>query len=963
MRRVLGLFMLTLLVPVLIFAGTTGKIAGRVVAAETGEPLPGANVIIEGTTMGAAADENGYYYIINVPPGTYTLRASMIGRESQVKTDVLVVQDLTTTVNFELSETAVVGKEVKVKAKRPMVIKDATQTTRLASGKDIEKMPVTSFQAVVATQAGVVGSHIRGGRGDEVAYMVDGMSVKDPIFGGLAASINNNAIQEVNIITGGFNAEYGQAMSGVVNVVTKEGGKKLAGQLAYSTDAFMPKFMNFGYHRMEASIGGPLPGPVRFFLSADAVVAEDRSPHFHEVSDYPMPSVYSYDRLLIPGVYDYGAGNLYSVSYLVGYTSPEETYPYNGIVWKRDYVYRLPHQDAEAFHFQGKLTLKPIKTTKINIGGFFARDMYAAYSSYLKYNLENYIARARDAWQAYLVWNQMIGNAAFFSWKFNMFQSYVLASKRDEDHESERMPFELYEFVPTDSMEAGLRTMSTRNPWGVRGIFYSEGDLGYRSERTVGHQGTKFDMTWQANNVHETKTGFEFKYYNIAYDYIYLCWDPSPFIDTYDVHPYEFSFYVQDKMEFEGMVVNAGVRFDYLAPNVEMRSDFVVPLWVPESLNYYRENNPEDTAKINELEEMYEAYWFTVTPKYQLNPRFGISYPVTEKTVLHLNYGHFFQYPPMDDMYSSIYIQVTRGNSVVGNPDLPAEKTVAYEFGIAHQVSDNMALDLTVFYKDIYDLVGMRLIQSEYSGAVSYYQFQGTAYGNAKGVEFTLNMRSDRISGHFAYTLSFAKGTTADPWEEYRMSYRGVDIEALARRIYPLSFDQRHTINMNIILKSLPEDPPLLRDAHMSLLTKVGSGHPYTPKDTKGNPTGPINSAWKPWTWTTDLKASKEIKLSEELGIALFLEVYNLFNIKNIVNVYEVTGEPDDDGKVFPEELFGEYHYGDYGYDIRRDLNRDGVQTQYESWYTYTEAYHDYVNSPGNYGAPRQVRFGIEFTW
>ena len=149
----------------------------------------------------------------------------------------------------------------------------------------------------------------------------------------------------------------------------------------------------------------------------------------------------------------------------------------------------------------------------------------------------------------------------------------------------------------------------------------------------------------------------------------------------------------------------------------------------------------------------------------------------------------------------------------------------------------------------------------------------------------------------------------------------------------------------------------------MSLLTKIGSGHPYTPKDTKGNPTGPINSAWKPWTWTTDLKASKEIKLSEELGIALFLEVYNLFNIKNIVNVYEVTGEPDDDGKVFPEELFGEYHYGDYGYDIRRDLNRDGVQTQYESWYTYTEAYHDYVNSPGNYGAPRQVRFGIEFTW
>jgi len=175
-----------------VWAGTTGKIVGQVVDAETGEPLPGANIQIEGTPMGAATDEDGQFLIINVPVGTYT---------------------------------------VEVVAERPLVRRDQTASIAEFSGEDIRQLPVETFQEVLSLQAGVTvdpagGIHIRGGRSSEITYIVDGIPITDEYSGLPSVSVENNVIEELRLVSGAFNAEYGKAMSGVVNIVTREGGNR-----------------------------------------------------------------------------------------------------------------------------------------------------------------------------------------------------------------------------------------------------------------------------------------------------------------------------------------------------------------------------------------------------------------------------------------------------------------------------------------------------------------------------------------------------------------------------------------------------------------------------------------------------------------------------------------------------------------------------------------------------------------
>ncbi|MDH7528831.1 MAG: carboxypeptidase-like regulatory domain-containing protein, partial [Ignavibacteria bacterium] len=167
---ILGLFTLILLTAIsnYIFAGTTGKIAGRVTDARTGEGIPFANVIIEGTTLGAATNLEGYYTIINVPPGVYTLRASVVGYETKIVTNVRVNIDLTTRIDFELREKTVeLGQEVVVTATRPLVQKDLTASTSVVGSDLISELPVTEVRDVLTLQAGVIvsaggGIHVRG---------------------------------------------------------------------------------------------------------------------------------------------------------------------------------------------------------------------------------------------------------------------------------------------------------------------------------------------------------------------------------------------------------------------------------------------------------------------------------------------------------------------------------------------------------------------------------------------------------------------------------------------------------------------------------------------------------------------------------------------------------------------------------------------------------------------------------
>jgi outer membrane receptor protein involved in Fe transport len=278
------IFSIVLLFSFYLFAGTTGKLAGVIKDADNGEPLVGANVLIEGTSFGAATNANGEYVILNIPPGRYNVRISFIGYETVLMQNVAIIVDQTTNLSVNLKPQTVQVGEVIVTAKTPLIQKDLTSSISVISRDEIEALPVTSFTELLSLQAGVVGSgsnlHVRGGRANEIAYMIDGMLVVDPLLGGLATQVNNDAIQEMSLLSGTFNAEYGNALSGVVNIVTRDGSDKLSGKFEYRTSEFgIDRYSSLHESRINGSISGPVvTNDLKFFISAEV----DRRGSYHE---------------------------------------------------------------------------------------------------------------------------------------------------------------------------------------------------------------------------------------------------------------------------------------------------------------------------------------------------------------------------------------------------------------------------------------------------------------------------------------------------------------------------------------------------------------------------------------------------------------------------------------------------------------------------------------------------------
>lgn len=219
-------------------AQTSGKISGKIIEESSGLPLVGANIIITQTQSGTSADEEGFFNLINVSPGKYSVRVMMIGYESITIEDVVVSVNRTTSLDVEMKMGVIEGQEVIIYASKLSRKKDQTSTVKNISSDEIDILPVEDIGAVVNMQAGVVAGSFRGGRNNEVSYMIDGVPVNDA-FGGVSAvsTLEVEAVKDLEIITGTFNAEYGNAMSGVVNAVTKDGSNRFEGSLNsnYST--------------------------------------------------------------------------------------------------------------------------------------------------------------------------------------------------------------------------------------------------------------------------------------------------------------------------------------------------------------------------------------------------------------------------------------------------------------------------------------------------------------------------------------------------------------------------------------------------------------------------------------------------------------------------------------------------------------------------------------------------------
>ncbi|GMU86550.1 MAG: hypothetical protein AMXMBFR48_17920 [Ignavibacteriales bacterium] len=908
LRYILPLFFLVALLSAEISA-QSGKISGRVTDKVTNEALPFVNVIIEGTTQGAATDLDGYYNILNVAPGTYTVKASAIGYNSSSVSGVRVSIDLTSKIDFVLSETSLTLKdEVVVVATKPLVTRDLTSSTAIVGADDIAALPVTEFQEVLGLKAGVVGNSVRGGRSGEVVYAIDGVPVTDVYDGGTVVDVNANSIQELQFVSGAFNAEYGKALSGYVNIATKDGKNTFEGNFTtYFGDYFSSRteifraiddFDPLSIHNFEGSLSGPIiPNSLYFYGN--------------------FRYIYFGGWLNGKRVY-----NPWDITTNLGASVPLES-RYNIQKTGNDEI--VPMNWNEKVYGQGKLTYRVLPEIKLTYNYILDDVEYRDYDHSFAYNPDGDFKKFRTGHTNILGMTHTLGSSTFYqlnlSYFFKRFRQYVYEDYNDPKYTHNELLGQSPADVPS------FRTGGTQSS---------------HFKRTTGTYGVKFDITSQLTQTHQVKAGVEFNRHNLSFDNVNLIQPDgigspkdtrNPYvtlrvpevnnpaenlaIDIYTKNPVEFSAYIQDKIELSELIINIGLRYDMFIPDGKLLVD-------PSDPNIYNPLNPANIAKT--LAER-KSYWYKeATTKSQLSPRLGVAFPITDRGVIHFSYGYFFQIPPFDLLYSNPEFKFGQGTGnlgIAGNSDLRPQGTISGEVGVQQAITEDISIDLTAYFRDIRDLAGTRADEiTLFGGSGRYSQFVNSDFGFVKGIVFTMTKRfSDGWSATLDYTLQSAKGNASDPAATRNALVGGALPEIQLTR---LNQDQTHTINVTFAYAA--------ENWGLSMIGSYGSGFPYTPNQSINLSTLLTNSETKPTYVNADFRAYYDFKIMETYKISFFTRIYNLFDIRNEVNVYGDSGTAD-----FTVEEF-----------LRRQQNLPAIVNTLDEWYRV----------PTNYSEPRRIEFG-----
>lgn len=878
-----------LVVSNLLVAQTTGKISGTVTDAETGEPLPGANVVVEGELIGAATDNNGRFHVINVRPGEYTVIVNVIAYKPIHVENVRVSVNRTFSLDVKMTPTVLEGETVTVTADRISFKRDQTSTIKNVSSDQIKELAIESMSAVVNMQAGVVAGHFRGGRSTEVTYMIDGIQV-DEAFSGeyTAVEVEPEAVQDLEIITGTFNAEYGRAMSGIVNIITKDGGNNFEGSLSSG-------YGNY-YTRNENIFIGLTPS--EFNRNKDYKV-QLSGPILKNRITFLTNIRFQDNKNHLNGIHRFNV------------TDESNYYSSNPSDWIDDYSGDSSFVAMNRSNNQsllGKLTFT-LGSFRLSTLYSLNEDEWHGYDHIFKYNPYGMAATHRRTEFAALSINHMLSRSLFYELKLSYMDNYS--------------GWYLYE-DPLDSNYVHDRYMDSYGPG-----FFTGGQQKGHSVRIMEDWGAKFDLTWQVNHTHSLKWGAQYiqhqldnqwheirnKYIgtvdeNILYEPDTLA-DNTLYADVYKVEPIDASAYIQDKMEFDEMVINFGIRYDYFDPNTIYPSD--------------RRNPANQLSLPDSMMSVYPM----AEPFYQVSPRFGLAYQLGDVAVLHFSYGHFFQLPPLYALYQGHSFLISPNDYVttIGNSRLKPEKTVTYEIGLWQALTRNIGLEVTLFYKDIYNLLSTKII-STYN-QIEYGLFSNKDYGNVRGLEVKFDYGSQSLNVNINYTLQYTRGNADSPQQSFDRAGDSMDP---VNRFIPMSWDQRHTFNATVGYHS--------GNFHMSATGYYNSGTPYTFSPLGESTLSRINlypnNDYQPSKYQADLTARYSLQLANMAGVNFFLTIYNLFDRLNEEWVNSQTGRAYTDVEENSEILLHRSNFNDY---------------------------EDVYQNPSMYSTPRMIKFGLELTF
>ncbi len=889
-------------------AGTTGKISGKVVDAKTKEALFGANVIVEGTTYGAATDIDGNYFIINIPPGTYSVRASSVGYSSITFSNVKVSVDQTTKVDFELNEEAVELENVVVSATRPIVQKDLTSTETKISGDDIALLPVEDVQSVINLQAGVVDGHFRGGRIGEVKYLIDGVSANDAFSGTPAIEAEVNSIQEVQILTGTFNAEYGEALSGVVNQVTKIAGDEYE--------------INF-----SAYSGDYISSRDNLFENIDDITPKDVY-NFQGNFSGPVPGTKNLVKFFLSGRYNYDDGFIYGRRVFNPSDSSNFSSEPNYIGATGDGAY-VPMNFNEKLSLQGKLAFNVGTGRGIVLNALYSNSKWKDYDHRFKLNPDGDYRKYNENLLGSISYTYVLSNSAFIDFLGSAFvsyyQQYVYPLLDESGNELNFHASDTFHPVILTGIHPDTNYVNPDRLEDVSGsAFLSGGTQNWHFYHDTKTYTGKIDFTAQLDQVNQLKTGIEYLYHDLSYQDFQIEIDASTnFIpalpdtgafnyNNYQSNPFQVAAYIQDKIELDYLIINAGLRFDYFEPDGKYLKD------------------PNNIAVLDELSPPFPDELFEdAKPKYQVSPRVGISYPMSEYGAIHVSYGHFFQVPPYEYLYRNPNFRIPlTGNfpaqigNTIGNADLKPQQTIMYEIGLQQELTPEIGFTLTAYLKDIRNLLGTEIyIKNEFK---KFSKLINRDYGQVKGITLSLEKR---FGGWFGasidYTYQVAEGNASDPNDAFDKAQATPPIE-INKQLVALDWDRRHSLNFTLTA-GIPGN------IIGSVIGRLGSGLPYTPA-LQNQRTGLENSDNRPGIFNVDLYLTKYFNLLEQ-QISLFLKVYNLFDTENELEVFGDTGRAG-----YTLEL------------TRGQAPPRGVNTLEE-----------YFTRPDFYSAPRQIIVGVSY--
>lgn len=884
-----------LFLPLMLLGQQDASIQGTVRDFKTGNPLPGVNVIIKGTYYGAATGSDGNYLITSISPGSYDIEISMVGYKILLKTGVKVEAGAAVTENFDLEQTVLMlGEEVVVIGKKPLFDVDETATLTRISSDDIQNKIVNSVEDILSEQIGVTTVdneiHIRGGRIDESLFIIDGLSIKDPLSGyGGNLFINAESIDNLEIITGGYNAEYGQAMSGVINIRLKEGRDKYEGSFKYASDNWgfsQDSYSHYNTDHLEFNLGGPstlfellpkalgfdLPGKFSFFANA-----------YGKGSDTHLPiaaNVYPHRNWSLPGFSD---------------TQTEELLDL--ITPREENDWHLLYKLTWGVTPQKKLSASYDFSLNVNQGFFMPRAFSSTYYPY-RYQeiLDQYNTITRESRLLNVNWVHTLNPQTFYEVTMGRFLTMEHSAVQDL-HWSEYL-----QRLDLEPINYTIQDLDGNVDITLGDEFY---DTGVSSEwYDISSDNYRLDMDWthQTQSRQKMKAGIEITYTEMQVLDIDEPWTGETGLgsnyDAYRAQTTFGAFYIQDRIVFEGMTINLGLRYDFWFPgkyveNAIADSSIVVIT---------------DAARQIFMDETFE--FFGYRGKGRISPRVGISHPVTDNDVLYFYYGHFSQLPTFQYVYAKLTSSSPTTYQVFGNPNLDPKTTVQYELGIKHRFSEDQVLEMKAYWKDMFDYETSQSIRPsnpKYSH-MSFLMYLNADYARSRGVEIILKSRL--LKNFYAdvnFNYSIATGKSSNPNDNLLVE-SGQIREKPLNEIY-LRWDKPFQIFAN-----LSYNHPTGLGASLRLEYETGRRYTRAIVDNirEENDVEYYQGIYedeKPYfyiskepTTNTDLKLYKRFELGR-LSYRLFLDIQNLWDQRIARRINPFTGNGYNPGEIIPYSM------------------------------------------------------------